>query len=849
MSAAGRRPFRGLPCRPPRSPSAGCDYLREARPHHRALRLAGHRRPDAAVHGRRHGAVHPVPERRRARAVPARRRACRSASARTTSKRSARPPATARSSRCSATGRSATTSKRARSRYAWELLTTLRSRRRARLRPEGPLGHRLRGRRRGARALAADRRPARGAHPAPRQGHELLAAPASPGPAGPCSEIFFDRGPAYGIDGGPATDDDRYVEIWNLVFMQYAIDDVHVEVRLPTSSANCRRRTSTPAWASSASRSSSRASRTCTRSTRCVRSSTAPSSSRGRRYGADHEDDVRMRVIADHVRSSLMLLARRRDARRTRAAATSCAASCAAAIRVDAPARRRRPDLPRAVRRVARRDEGRLPRASRPTTPRIVRVRVRRGGDVPAHPRGGHDDPRPRGRADQGRPAARRSPAPRRSCCTTPTASRSTSRSRSPRRRASPSTARRSTRSCRSSARARRPTPGRASASSPTLSVYRDFRAQGETVFTGYTDLETESTRARHPRRRRVRSTARRRARSPRSSSPRPRCTPSPAARSPTRASSSARATSSRCSTCRSPSRGSISHTVEVTLGRGRRRRSRRRSVVDAVNRRAARAGALRHPPRPRGAARHARPERARRPARSTAPATCASTSRWGQALSRRDHAPRSRRSPTTRSATTSRSTTRVHAARRGEGARRHGAVRREVRRHRAHGRHRRPVVARALRRHPRLLERRDRARSTSSASRRSARPTAASRRSSASTRSATLAAERAIVSQLTVDPQDAARPAPRPHRRARGQPQGGREEDRRVRGAGARRPPPGPRRDTPRASAPHRVVAESLGTAASADDVRSLALSVRDRLGSEAGVVALGADVGGAPS
>jgi alanyl-tRNA synthetase len=42
-----------------------------------------------------------------------------------------------------------------------------------------------------------------------------------PGPAGPCSEIFFDRGPAYGIDGGPATDDDRYVEIWNLVFMQY----------------------------------------------------------------------------------------------------------------------------------------------------------------------------------------------------------------------------------------------------------------------------------------------------------------------------------------------------------------------------------------------------------------------------------------------------------------------------------------------------------------------------------------------------------------------------------------------------------------------------------------------------
>jgi alanyl-tRNA synthetase len=52
-----------------------------------------------------------------------------------------------------------------------------------------------------------------------------------PGPAGPCSEIFFDRGPAYGIDGGPATDDDRYVEIWNLVFMQYEITDAQ-QVRL-----------------------------------------------------------------------------------------------------------------------------------------------------------------------------------------------------------------------------------------------------------------------------------------------------------------------------------------------------------------------------------------------------------------------------------------------------------------------------------------------------------------------------------------------------------------------------------------------------------------------------------------
>ena len=41
-----------------------------------------------------------------------------------------------------------------------------------------------------------------------------------PGPCGPCSEIYFDRGPAYGAEGGPIADENRYLEIWNLVFMQ-----------------------------------------------------------------------------------------------------------------------------------------------------------------------------------------------------------------------------------------------------------------------------------------------------------------------------------------------------------------------------------------------------------------------------------------------------------------------------------------------------------------------------------------------------------------------------------------------------------------------------------------------------
>ncbi|MGH8901225.1 MAG: alanine--tRNA ligase [Egibacteraceae bacterium] len=45
------------------------------------------------------------------------------------------------------------------------------------------------------------------------------------GPCGPCSELYYDRGPEHGTDGGPAVDETRYLEFWNLVFMQYEQDD------------------------------------------------------------------------------------------------------------------------------------------------------------------------------------------------------------------------------------------------------------------------------------------------------------------------------------------------------------------------------------------------------------------------------------------------------------------------------------------------------------------------------------------------------------------------------------------------------------------------------------------------
>jgi alanyl-tRNA synthetase len=60
-----------------------------------------------------------------------------------------------------------------------------------------------------------------------------------PGPGGPCSEIYYDRGVRYGKDGGPIADEERFLEIWNLVFMQFALsavrakDDFDVANELP----------------------------------------------------------------------------------------------------------------------------------------------------------------------------------------------------------------------------------------------------------------------------------------------------------------------------------------------------------------------------------------------------------------------------------------------------------------------------------------------------------------------------------------------------------------------------------------------------------------------------------------
>ena len=127
-----------------------------------------------------------------------------------------------------------------------------------------------------------------------------------PGPAGPCSEIFFDRGPSYGQDGGPATDDDRYVEIWNLVFMQYLRGEgsgknFEILGELPSQNIDTGMGMERVAFIKQGVENMYEIDQV-----RPVLDRAAELS--GRRYGASQEDDVRMRVIADHVRSSLMLM-------------------------------------------------------------------------------------------------------------------------------------------------------------------------------------------------------------------------------------------------------------------------------------------------------------------------------------------------------------------------------------------------------------------------------------------------------------------------------------------------------------------------------------------------------------
>ncbi|MBS6031291.1 MAG: alanine--tRNA ligase [Kocuria rhizophila] len=135
-----------------------------------------------------------------------------------------------------------------------------------------------------------------------------------PGPAGPDSEIFYDRGPRYGKDGGPAVDDDRYIEIWNLVFMQYQRGegngkDYKILGELPKKNIDTGLGVERLAMLLQGVENFYE-----TDQVRPVLDAAAKLSGRAYRGSEKpgeegYEDDVRMRVVADHVRSSLMLIA------------------------------------------------------------------------------------------------------------------------------------------------------------------------------------------------------------------------------------------------------------------------------------------------------------------------------------------------------------------------------------------------------------------------------------------------------------------------------------------------------------------------------------------------------------
>ncbi|MDS0138542.1 MULTISPECIES: alanine--tRNA ligase [unclassified Amycolatopsis] len=128
-----------------------------------------------------------------------------------------------------------------------------------------------------------------------------------PGPGGPCSEIYYDRGPAYGREGGPVADEDRYIEIWNLVFMQDVRGDLSPKLGHPPIGELPKKNIDTGMGVERVA--------TILQGVENVYETdlVRPVIGRaeefsGRRYGSNHADDVRFRVIADHARTGVMLI-------------------------------------------------------------------------------------------------------------------------------------------------------------------------------------------------------------------------------------------------------------------------------------------------------------------------------------------------------------------------------------------------------------------------------------------------------------------------------------------------------------------------------------------------------------
>jgi alanyl-tRNA synthetase len=128
-----------------------------------------------------------------------------------------------------------------------------------------------------------------------------------PGPCGPCSEIYYDRGPAYGAEGGPIADENRYLEIWNLVFMQNergaggGKDSYPILGELPAKSIDTGLGLERTAALLQGVENIYEIDTTIMILNRA-------SELTGVKYGSSEKSDIALRVIADHARTSAMLI-------------------------------------------------------------------------------------------------------------------------------------------------------------------------------------------------------------------------------------------------------------------------------------------------------------------------------------------------------------------------------------------------------------------------------------------------------------------------------------------------------------------------------------------------------------
>ncbi len=130
-----------------------------------------------------------------------------------------------------------------------------------------------------------------------------------PGPCGPCSEIYYDRGPEHGVEGGPIKDEERYLEVWNNVFMQSergpqtgsGKSDFEILGDLPAKNIDTGMGLERMATILQGVDNLYEID-----TSRVILDKAAELA--GVRYGADHDADIRLRVVADHARTAVMLV-------------------------------------------------------------------------------------------------------------------------------------------------------------------------------------------------------------------------------------------------------------------------------------------------------------------------------------------------------------------------------------------------------------------------------------------------------------------------------------------------------------------------------------------------------------